>query len=75
MVADGVLEEGEAVGVEGEEVRDQGAEHVRGARAVVEVAAVVAAARVVEDGEEPDDGLVGAGFRASSRPKFSTRRQ
>jgi hypothetical protein len=51
VVADGVLEEGEAVWVEGEEVRDQRAEHVRGSRAVVEVAAVVAAARVVEDGE------------------------
>jgi len=62
VVADGVLEEGEAIGAEGEEVRDEGAEHVRGARPVVEVAAVVAAARVVEDGEEADDGLVGAGF-------------
>jgi hypothetical protein len=61
VVADGVLEENEALAVEIEEVGGDGAEHVRSPWTVEWVSSVVLTAGVVEDGEKPDHRLVGAG--------------
>ena len=62
-MSDGELEEFQAIGFESEEFIRDLVQHVCRSRTVKKIGTVIQAARVVEEGEEADDGFVSSGFR------------